>query len=129
MLIRDRFTKRCSGFVVFSCSLLMRSPPTPGSTDDDDCRYTGCGTVGTKSQTLLCVRLPDCGAGIGRVTKHLLLERFDSVDIVEQSPRLLRAAPKYVGRERDRTTCVCVGLQVRTMHSVESLCPTPRILG
>eukprot|EP00903_Cladosiphon_okamuranus_P008712 g8346.t1 len=53
----------------------------------------------------------DCGAGIGRVTKHLLLNRFDTVDIVEQSPRLIQAAPKYVGRERDRTTCVCVGLQ------------------
>ncbi|CAM9834658.1 unnamed protein product [Laminaria digitata] len=52
-----------------------------------------------------------CGAGIGRVTKHLLLDRFDTVDIVEQSPRLLQAAPKYVGRDRDRTTCVCVGLQ------------------
>ncbi|CAM9977915.1 unnamed protein product [Ectocarpus fasciculatus] len=53
----------------------------------------------------------DCGAGIGRVTKHLLLDRFDTVDIVEQSPRLIQAAPKYVGRDRDRTTCLCVGLQ------------------
>ncbi|CAM9701827.1 unnamed protein product [Hapterophycus canaliculatus] len=53
----------------------------------------------------------DCGAGIGRVTKHLLLDRFDTVDIVEQSPRLIQAAPKYVGRHRDRTTCVCLGLQ------------------
>lgn len=58
-------------------------------------------------------RKSDCGAGIGRVTKHLLLDRFDAVDIVEQSPRLIQAAPKYVGRDRDRTTCLCVGLQVR----------------
>ena len=66
----------------------------------------------------MCVGRPDCGAGIGRVTKHLLLDRFDTVDIVEQSPRLLQAAPKYVGRDSDRTTCVCVGLQVR----VSTLC-------
>lgn len=26
----------------------------------------------------------DCGAGIGRVTKHLLLPRFKHVDLVEQ---------------------------------------------
>ena len=37
---------------------------------------------------------------------------------MEQSPRLLQAAPKYVGRDSDRTTCVCVGLQVR----VSTLC-------
>ena len=65
------------------------------------------------TRPVLCIGRPDCGAGIGRVTKHLLLDRFDSVDIVEQSPRLLQAAPKYIGRDRDRTTCVCVGLQVR----------------
>ncbi|CAM9554606.1 unnamed protein product [Choristocarpus tenellus] len=53
----------------------------------------------------------DCGAGIGRITKHLLLKRFDLVNLVEQSPRLLRAAPKYIGRERDRTECLCLGLQ------------------
>ncbi len=35
---------------------------------------------------------------------------------MEQSPRLIEAAPKYVGRERDRTTCICLGLQVRICH-------------
>lgn len=54
----------------------------------------------------------DCGAGIGRVTKHLLLDRFETVDIVEQSPRLLEEAPAYVGRDKDRIECVCIGLQV-----------------
>jgi hypothetical protein len=43
----------------------------------------------------------DCGAGIGRVTKHLLLPRCQSVTLVEQSPRLLNSAPQYLfeGRE------------------------------
>lgn len=30
----------------------------------------------------------DCGAGIGRVTKHLLLPRFAQVDLVEQVLRV-----------------------------------------
>jgi hypothetical protein len=39
----------------------------------------------------------DCGAGIGRVTRHLLLPRcINSVTLVEQSPRLLRSAPAYI---------------------------------
>ncbi|KAJ0397472.1 hypothetical protein P43SY_006156 [Pythium insidiosum] len=38
----------------------------------------------------------DCGAGIGRVTKSLLLPMFKHVDLVEQSERLLRGVPKYI---------------------------------
>lgn len=62
----------------------------------------------------------DCGAGIGRVAKHLLLHRFDRVDIIEQSPRLLAAAPKYIGEMSSRATCVVQKLQVRQVsHSEE----------
>lgn len=41
-------------------------------------------------------RVADCGAGIGRVAKNLLLPRCGVVDLVEQSPRLLAAAPAYL---------------------------------
>lgn len=41
-------------------------------------------------------RVADCGAGIGRVAKNLLLPRCQYVDLVEQSPRLLAAAPAYL---------------------------------
>ncbi|KAJ2765034.1 hypothetical protein IWQ57_004935 [Coemansia nantahalensis] len=34
----------------------------------------------------------DCGAGIGRVTKHMLLSRFAKVDLVEQNKQFLDAA-------------------------------------
>jgi hypothetical protein len=46
----------------------------------------------------------DCGAGIGRVTKHLLLPRCQSVTLVEQSPRLLSSASEYLfeGSEESR---------------------------
>ena len=54
----------------------------------------------------------DCGAGIGRVSKHFLLSRFAHVDLIEQSPRLLASSAKYIGEpDCQRTTCVLLGLQ------------------
>jgi len=50
-------------------------------------------------------RAVDCGAGIGRVTKHLLLPMFEKVELLEQSPRLLAAAPAFIfGREATAAT-------------------------
>eukprot|EP01035_Chromulina_nebulosa_P017947 gene17947-23573_t len=53
----------------------------------------------------------DCGGGIGRVTKHLLLPRFQSVDLLEQSPRLLNASSSYIGNDSIRVNCICKSLQ------------------
>ena len=39
----------------------------------------------------------ECGAGIGRVTKGLLLDLCDRCDLVESNTRLLNAAPEYIG--------------------------------
>ncbi|XP_044268523.1 N-terminal Xaa-Pro-Lys N-methyltransferase 1 isoform X1 [Tribolium madens] len=39
----------------------------------------------------------DCGAGIGRITKHLLCDFFDNVDLVEQNPKFLSQAEQYLG--------------------------------
>lgn len=39
----------------------------------------------------------DCGAGIGRVTKHLLMPRFDKVDLLEQEPKFINAAKQSIG--------------------------------
>jgi len=44
----------------------------------------------------------DCGAGIGRVTKNLLLPLFDTVDMVEQNPDFLQKAKDYLGEKKDR---------------------------
>ena len=39
----------------------------------------------------------ECGAGIGRVTKGLLLDFADRCDLVESSSRLLFSAPEHIG--------------------------------
>jgi len=41
----------------------------------------------------------ECGAGIGRVTKGLLLDFCDRSDLVESSERLLFASPEYIGND------------------------------
>lgn len=56
-------------------------------------------------------RAADCGAGIGRVSKFFLLNRFNHVDLIEQSPRLLDASAEYIGKDSVRTTKIVVGLQ------------------
>ncbi|RLN60849.1 hypothetical protein BBJ29_001877 [Phytophthora kernoviae] len=62
-----------------------------------------------------CRSAVDCGAGIGRVSKLLLLPMFEHVDLVEQSPRLLRGVPQYLGADESLRACVrdlyCMGLQ------------------
>lgn len=42
-------------------------------------------------------RALDCGAGIGRVTKNLLLPLFDTVDLLEVNQKFLDEAPNYIG--------------------------------
>ncbi|KAG7398479.1 Alpha N-terminal protein methyltransferase 1B [Phytophthora boehmeriae] len=62
-----------------------------------------------------CRSAVDCGAGIGRVSKLLLLPMFEHVDLVEQSPRLLRGVPQYLGADESLRARVrdlyCMGLQ------------------
>jgi protein N-terminal methyltransferase len=63
----------------------------------------------------VCHAAADCGAGIGRVSKLLLLPMFEHVDLVEQSPRLLRGVTQYLGADETLRARVrnlyCMGLQ------------------
>jgi protein N-terminal methyltransferase len=69
-------------------------------------------TLKQKRPELAFDLVADCGAGIGRVTKNLLLSRFNHVHLVEQSPRLMAAAPEYLGKESNgKITCIVEGLQ------------------
>lgn len=45
-------------------------------------------------------RALDCGAGIGRVTKSVLLDRFEAIDLVEPSEVQLQEAKTYIGSDK-----------------------------
>ncbi|XP_054169029.1 N-terminal Xaa-Pro-Lys N-methyltransferase 1-like [Oppia nitens] len=68
-----------------------RSTDLIGNKDNDD------DNNGQQQQRV--TRALDCGAGIGRVSKHLLLKYFDSVDLLEQNPEFLTEAKTYIGSE------------------------------
>ncbi|KAM6986457.1 N-terminal Xaa-Pro-Lys N-methyltransferase 1 [Aplochiton taeniatus] len=54
----------------------------------------------------------DCGAGIGRISKHLLLPLFKAVDLVDVTQEFLDQAKTYLGEDGRRVGhYYCVGLQ------------------
>lgn len=54
----------------------------------------------------------DCGAGIGRITKRLLLPLFDTVDMVDVTREFLDEAKRYLGADGKRVgNYFCQGLQ------------------
>ena len=59
-----------------------------------------------------CKRALDCGAGIGRITKRVLLPIFDTVDMVELNQEFLDKAKSYLGENATRIGhYFCSGLQ------------------
>lgn len=56
----------------------------------------------------------DCGAGIGRVSKYVLIPQFDKVDLVEQDDKFINTAKQFIGEGTATSklgTMYCVGLQ------------------
>ncbi|XP_041428111.1 N-terminal Xaa-Pro-Lys N-methyltransferase 1-A isoform X2 [Xenopus laevis] len=54
----------------------------------------------------------DCGAGIGRITKRLLLPLFKTVDMVDVTDEFLNKAKSFLGEEGKRVgNYFCCGLQ------------------
>jgi len=65
-----------------------------------------------KRPELNLVSACDCGAGIGRVARDLLLPNFSGrVTCVEVSERLVKASPDFVGVESSRCKFLNLGLQ------------------
>lgn len=58
-------------------------------------------------------RALDGGAGIGRVTKNLLSQFFDTVDLVEGNQRLLDAVPEFLA---ERQSCLGVRICAPLQH-------------
>jgi len=46
----------------------------------------------------------DCGAGIGRISKGLLLKHFEKVNLIEQNPQFLHKAKEILGEDRVQFT-------------------------
>ncbi|XP_041979044.1 alpha N-terminal protein methyltransferase 1 [Aricia agestis] len=44
----------------------------------------------------------DCGAGIGRITKHLLTNYFDRVDVIEPDEKFINSILDYVGENKHK---------------------------
>lgn len=55
-------------------------------------------------------RALDCGAGIGRITKHLLIKHFQVVDLIDQNPDFVEKAKEYVSSDH-LGKLYCDGLQ------------------
>lgn len=54
----------------------------------------------------------DCGAGIGRISKHMLIPQFDKVDLVEQDEKFISTAKQFIGKDNDKLgTLYPIGLQ------------------
>lgn len=60
----------------------------------------------------------DCGAGIGRITKNLLINYFKRVDLVEQNPKFLEAAKKSLD---------CYSARIGEYYPIglQDFCPIP----
>lgn len=44
----------------------------------------------------------DCGAGIGRITKHLLLPSFETVDVIEPDEKFINTILDFVGENKGK---------------------------
>ncbi|RZF44393.1 hypothetical protein LSTR_LSTR017250, partial [Laodelphax striatellus] len=56
-------------------------------------------------------RALDCGAGIGRITKNLLVKFFNKVDLVEQDQKFIQEAEKSIGAHENVGEFFNTGLQ------------------
>jgi len=70
---------------------------------DKDCNGSQEFIKHLKKENILktnCHRALDCGAGIGRVSKHFLLKVFDVVDLLEQCTEFTNNIHKYMKDEK-----------------------------
>ena len=80
-----------------------------GSTSSRRGGHCGGGGGGSSNNNLRAI---DAGAGVGRVTKLVLLKRFDEVRLVEGDEQISKRSRAYLGRKRsERCNFTCAKLQ------------------
>lgn len=59
------------------------------------------------------MRALDCGAGIGRITKNVLLKFFEKVDLLDSCEKFLKESRNFIGAEEydQRVSTICTPLQ------------------
>lgn len=57
---------------------------------------TSCSFIDKFKDVIGHGRALDCGAGIGRVTKHVLMPRFAKIDLIELAQIQIEKAKAYV---------------------------------
>ncbi len=67
-------------------------------------------------------RALDCGAGIGRITKHLLQRHFMQIDLAEQNPKFLEKAKGYLQDSGKIGQLFCSGIAIKVYSSQNSYC-------
>lgn len=73
------------------------------------------------NQKLKFARAIDAGAGVGRVTKHILLKRYDMVNLVEADSGWSKRSKTYLGRKRAaRCTFTCSRIEELVHDSDDS---------
>jgi SAM-dependent methyltransferase len=62
--------------------------------------------------TVRCCNAIDAGAGVGRITKLILLKRFENVRLIEADSQISKRSRVYLGRKRaERCTFTCSRLE------------------
>jgi protein N-terminal methyltransferase len=73
------------------------------------------------NKKLKFARAIDAGAGVGRITKHILLKRYDTVNLVEADAGWSKRSKTYLGRKRAaRCTFTCSRIEELVHDSDES---------
>ncbi|XP_043346362.1 alpha N-terminal protein methyltransferase 1B isoform X2 [Dermochelys coriacea] len=83
----------------------------PGETEEPQ-EMEGPGKAGTEHAL-------DCGSGIGRVTKHVLLPVFKSVELVDMMENFLAEAQNYLQGKKDR-------IKMYYCYSLQEFTPAPQ---
>lgn len=77
-------------------------------------RFLSSFLSGKGSRSISNLRALDCGAGIGRISKQLLVKEFTRVDLVEQNPAFVATARKLLADSAAMGEFYTEGLQTFT---------------
>jgi AdoMet dependent proline di-methyltransferase len=101
--------------LAFLDRLLLLSMRPNSSSSSTSAASTSSGSAPTGTTKLLrrgCCCAMDVGAGVGRITKHILLKRYETVQLVEGDTGWSKRSRVYLGKKRaGRCTFICRRLE------------------